>query len=174
MSSIYCAVLLSSAAAFAGIGKDFEACELFYGPGDLAGTEMLRSGMLGDLERILTDNPDCQIYLFRESRLFGLLTMGFFNEGKGEMFTYMRLTETDGQAGTGPISDAEIETLLLLNQSGGPWKKEEKGLVDPIKAMWTSGDGRFTAAYNDSGAMRGLSIIPLKFFPPATPQQPSP
>jgi hypothetical protein len=165
---------MSSAAAFAGIGKDFEACELFYGPGDLADTDMLRSGMFGDIERILADNPDCRIYLFPASRPFGLLTMGFFNGGKGEIFTYMRLTETDGQAGTGPLSDAEIEALLLFNQSGGPWERQEEGIVDPVKAMWISGDGRFTAAYNDTGVMRALNIIPLKFFPSATPQQPSP
>jgi hypothetical protein len=114
---------------------------------------------------ILAANPECQIYLFRDSRPFNLLTMAFFIGDKGEMLTYMRLTETDGLAGTGPLSDAEIEALLLFNQSGGPWKKREKGLVEPVKAMWLSGDGKYVAAYNDTGAMRALNIIPLKFHP---------
>lgn len=165
--------LLAVSPVFAGIGKDLKACELFYGPGDLAGTEMLRSGMFGDVEKILADNPDCKIYLFRDSRPFNLLTMGFFNGEKGEMFTYMRLTEIDGQAGTGPLSPAELEALLLFNQSGGPWKKQEKGVVEAVKAMWISGDGRYAAAYNDTGAMRALNIIPLKFLP-AAPQKTSP
>lgn len=146
----------------AGIGKDLEACEAFYGPSEMAGTEMLQSGMFGDVEKILAANPDCQIYLFRDSRPFNLLTMAFFTGDKGEMLTYMRLTEPDGLAGTGPLSNAEIEALLLFNQSGGPWKKQEKGLV---KAMWLSGDGKYLAAYNDTGAMRALNIIPLKFLP---------
>ena len=149
----------------AGIGKDLEACEAFYGPSEMAGTEMLQSGMFGDVEKILAANPDCQIYLFRDSRPFNLLTMAFFTGDKGEMLTYMRLTETDGLAGTGPLSNAEIEALLLFNQSGGPWKKREKGLVEPVKAMWLSGDGKYVAAYNDTGAMRALNIIPLKFHP---------
>lgn len=156
----------------AGIGKDLEACEAFYGPGELAGTEMLQSGMFGGVEKILAANPDCQIYLFRDSRPFHLLTMAFFTEGKGELFTYMRLTETDGLAGTGPLSDAEIEALLLLNQSGGPWKKQEKGVVEPVKAMWLSGDGKYLAAYNDTGAMRALNIMPLKFIPAAAGSAP--
>lgn len=151
----------------AGIGKDLEACEAFYGPGELASTEMLQSGMFGDVEKILAANPDCQIYLFRESRPFDLLTMAFFTEGKGELLTYMRLTETDGLAGTGPLSDAEIEALLLFNQSGGPWKKQEKEVVEPVKAMWLSGDGKYLAAYNDTGAMRALNILPMKFLAPA-------
>ena len=149
----------------AGIGKDLEACEAFYGPSELAGMEMLQSGMFGDVEKILAANPDCRIYLFRDSRPFNLLTMAFFTVDKGELFTYMRLTETDGLAGTGPLSDAEIEALLLLNQSGGRWKKQEKGVVEPVKAMWLSGDGKYLAAYNDTGAMRALNVIPLKFLP---------
>jgi hypothetical protein len=161
------AAVLICSPVLGGVGKDLEACEAFYGESELAGTEMLRSGMFGDVEKILAANPDCQIYLFRDSRPFNLLTMAFFTEGKGELFTYMRLTEVDGQAGTGPLSDAELEALLAINQSGGPWKKQEKGVVEPVKAMWLSGDGKYLAAYNDTGAMRALNIMPLKFLPAA-------
>jgi hypothetical protein len=166
-ATLVCLGSLATPPLAAGIGKDLEACEAFYGQGELASTEMLHSGMFGDVEKILANNPDCQIYLFRDSRPFSLLTMAFFTEGKGELFTYMRLTETDGLAGTGPLSDAEIEALLVLNQSGGPWKKQEKGVVEPVKAMWLSGDGKYLAAYNDTGAMRALNIMPLKFIPAA-------
>lgn len=161
------AAFLVGSPVLGGIGKDLEACEAFYGPGELAGIEMLRSGMFGDVEKILAANPDCRIYLFRDSRPFHLLTMAFFTGDKGEVFTYMRITETDGLAGTGPLSDAEIEALLLFNQSGGPWKKQEKAVVEPVKAMWLSGDGKYVAAYNDTGAMRALNILPMKFIPAA-------
>ena len=43
----------------------------------------------------------------------------------------------------------------------------EKGVVEPVKALWLSGDGKYAAAYTDSGAMRALNIMPLKFLPAA-------
>jgi hypothetical protein len=38
-------------------------------------------------------------------------------------------------------------------------------VVEPVKAMWLSGDGTYLTAYNDTGAMSALNIMPLKFLP---------
>jgi hypothetical protein len=38
-------------------------------------------------------------------------------------------------------------------------------VVEPVKAMWLSGDGKYLTAYNNTGAMSALNILPLKFLP---------
>ena len=48
----------------AGIGKDLEACEAFYGPSEMAGTEMLQSGMFGDVGKSLPPTPTAKSISF--------------------------------------------------------------------------------------------------------------
>ena len=51
---------------------------------------------------------------------------------------------------------------LILNRF---YSSVREIIVEPVKAMWLSGDGKYLAAYNDTGAMSALNIMPLKFLP---------
>ena len=53
---------------------------------------------------------------------------------------------------------------LILNRF---YSSVREIIIEPVKAMWLSGDGKYLAAYNDTGAMRALNIMPLKFLPAA-------